>query len=99
MVGHRLVWLPPIAGATRKNAVSPRRRKASERARSQAVADKDGFVDTERERERERGEKREKRWWRWWRRREENEEAGQELVPSITQDGESCMRLATPPEG
>lgn len=30
---------------------------------------------------------------------EDYEEARQELISSTTQDGESCMRLATPPEG
>lgn len=77
-------------------------KEESEWARSQEVADKDRFVDTEWERERER--KREERVKVENEKENEKEEKrtkkpDQELVPSITQDGESCMCLATPPEG
>lgn len=58
------------------------------------MANGDGLIDEERERERKREDGGEGGGGR-----DDYEEARQELVASTIQDGESCMRLATPPEG
>lgn len=100
--------MPPIAGATRKNAVPSRRRKEraskeprggrqrrSRRRGSAKERDRDdsdgGGVRARRKRKRRR------------RRKQEEVEEKRAKKPdrswSRVQDGESCMRLATPPGG